>query len=344
MTATGAQRIRGERPGLRDGPWLSLSVQSTRTSAAIGTADGTLARVEGDEVSARIDGDVPATGRAVVGRDRPASRTALAVIAECLARSGHGLQDLAGLCVASGPGAFTALRVAVGVIQGIGIATRLPVIPVPTLAALAVAAVTVDMAEAGDEAARRLPAPSARSDPPRSHLVLTAIDARMNECYFAAWAVVCEARLSVESPPGPAAPGSRPPWRLLGVVPAVAGMDAAVGDGEAALRVFNRVIDGHGDRFTGLHLAGSGFDTDAALRRWSPPVLGGRPGRRLPTLDVDAAAALRAALVGDPGADGGWGPIAAAGLRPLYLRDKVALDVDEQRALALRRDASSLGT
>jgi tRNA threonylcarbamoyl adenosine modification protein YeaZ len=324
-------------PRHRNGPWLALSVQATRTSAAIGTADGTFAHVVGNEASV--------TGPLAVGRDRPASRAALAVIAECLARSGHALHQLAGLCVASGPGAFTALRVAIGVMQGIGIATRLPVIPVPTLAALAVAAVTADLAEIDDEAARHVPAASPRLAAPRSHLVLTAIDARMHECYFAAWEVAFEPRMPIEArTPGAAVPETSPAWRLLGVFPALASAGGGVGSGEAALRVFERVIDTHGDRFAGLSLAGSGFDTEAALRRWSPQALGGRPVRSLPKLDVDAAAVLRAALVGDPSADGGWGPIAAAGLRPLYLRDKVALDVDEQRALAVRRDASSFRT
>ena len=53
---------------------------------------------------------------------------------------------------------------------------------------------------------------------------------------------------------------------------------------------------------------------------------------------------LRAALA-DPlpeaAATNDWGPMPASALRPLYLRDKVALDIDEQQSLARARYASS---
>ncbi len=301
----------------RDGHWLALSVQASRTSAAIGRRDELLHQVWDQEVADRIEPTAPGA---------PASRAALAVIAECLARCRLSLRDLAGLCVADGPGAFTALRVAIGVMQGIGIATRLPVVAVPTLAALAVAATTAD---AGNSAEDSACAPVL----PGSRLVLTAIDARMRECYFA----VCE--VDIQPPvPGRLAASHRP--RLVVAIRPPAG--GHVGDGAAALDVFLPEIAARGASARALILAGSGFASDPALLAWHAPPIGGRPAHRLPALEIDATAVLATALSGTPAGD--WPGVAAADLRPRYLRDKVALDVDEQRALHARRDASSSRT
>jgi tRNA threonylcarbamoyladenosine biosynthesis protein TsaB len=61
-----------------------------------------------------------------------------------------------------GPGSFTGIRIACGVVQGLAFAARRPVVPVPSLMALA-----------------------EQSNHPR---VLAALDARMNEAYLAAYA------------------------------------------------------------------------------------------------------------------------------------------------------------
>jgi tRNA threonylcarbamoyladenosine biosynthesis protein TsaB len=61
----------------------------------------------------------------------------LAMIEAVLAEAGLPLNALDGLAYGRGPGAFTGVRIAAGVIQGIGLATDLKVAPVSSLAALA---------------------------------------------------------------------------------------------------------------------------------------------------------------------------------------------------------------
>lgn len=86
------------------------------------------------------------------------SQLILPMIDELLAEADLVIGQVDGIAFGRGPGAFTGLRIAVGVTQGIAFAADLPVVPVSTLAALA----------QGCEADR----------------VLAAIDARMDEVYW----------------------------------------------------------------------------------------------------------------------------------------------------------------
>ncbi len=92
------------------------------------------------------------------------SERIMPMVDAALAEAGVALRDLDGIAFAAGPGAFTGVRIACGVAQGLSLGTGVPVVPVSTLAALA-------------EVARR------------AHgwtQVLAAQDARMGEVYVAA--------------------------------------------------------------------------------------------------------------------------------------------------------------
>lgn len=86
----------------------------------------------------------------------------LPLLRELLAEAGLSLTQLDGIGFGSGPGSFTGLRIACGVVQGLAFAAGLPVTGICTLEALA--------------------------QQTASGQVVTAIDARMNQIYHAAYA------------------------------------------------------------------------------------------------------------------------------------------------------------
>lgn len=80
-----------------------------------------------------------------------------------LAEAGMRRRDLDALAVGCGPGAFTGVRLAVSAAQGIALALDVPVVPVSSLAALALQA------------------------PDNGAMILAVIDARMGEIYAGAF-------------------------------------------------------------------------------------------------------------------------------------------------------------
>ncbi len=87
----------------------------------------------------------------------------LPMIEAVLAEAGVATSDLDALAFSRGPGAFTGVRIATGVVQGIAFAADLPVAPISTLAAMARRAMNQHAVEG----------------------VVAAIDARMGEIYIA---------------------------------------------------------------------------------------------------------------------------------------------------------------
>jgi tRNA threonylcarbamoyladenosine biosynthesis protein TsaB len=94
----------------------------------------------------------------------------LPMIDSLMAEAGLRPSDLDALAFGRGPGSFTGLRIATGVIHGIALAADLPVVPVSTLAALA-----------QDYFANKAAAPVAESSP---KVAFTAMDARMGEIFW----------------------------------------------------------------------------------------------------------------------------------------------------------------
>ena len=86
----------------------------------------------------------------------------LPMIKDLLAEGGIALSALDGIAFGRGPGAFTGVRIAIGVVQGLAFALDRPVLPVSNLAVLAQRA----MREHG------------------AQQVASAIDARMDEVYW----------------------------------------------------------------------------------------------------------------------------------------------------------------
>jgi len=92
------------------------------------------------------------------------SERIMPMLDEALAEAGVALRDLDGIAFGAGPGAFTGVRIACGIAQGLSLGTGVPVVPVSTLMALC-------------EVARRVHGWTQ---------VLAAQDARMGEVYVAA--------------------------------------------------------------------------------------------------------------------------------------------------------------
>jgi tRNA threonylcarbamoyladenosine biosynthesis protein TsaB len=99
-----------------------------------------------------------------------ASQHLLPWITDLLKQEGVRLQDLDAIAVGIGPGAFTGVRLAVAVVQGLALAAHLPVAPVASLDAIAASAIDHPLLQAMDASKPQF---------------TVAIDARMGEVYWA---------------------------------------------------------------------------------------------------------------------------------------------------------------
>lgn len=90
------------------------------------------------------------------------SQRLLPMVDEVLAEAGLTLKQLDALVFGRGPGSFTGVRIATGMIQGLALGTGLPVVGISTLAAMAQQLIETQNAQR----------------------VVAATDARMDEVYF----------------------------------------------------------------------------------------------------------------------------------------------------------------
>jgi len=153
---------------------LALDTSGARCSVAL-LLDGELAEL-----------DMPA--------ERLQAEHVLPMVGQLLTQAGLGLRSLDAIAFGRGPGAFTGLRVAASVAQGLAYGAGLPVVPVSDLAALAAAAARLHKVER----------------------ILACLDARMHEVYWAAYEMKqgCVVPLNAEAlaPPAEVTPPSGGPW------------------------------------------------------------------------------------------------------------------------------------
>ena len=227
---------------------------------------------------------------------------------ELLADAGIGKSQLDAIAVGRGPGAFTGVRLAVALVQGMALALDLPVLPVSTLAALALPAArsakahgqathnaaasdhaTHNDIERKDEAhSNAMHTDAGCNERAPNPLILAAIDARMGELYLGLFRCDPDRLLIAERDEWmapPSAPDIHTPEKIIGV-----------GTGFAAEA--NGIVSVLGTRL-------QRFDADALPR----------------ATDIARLAALAYAR-GEA--------ITADQLEPAYLRNKVALTLAEQ--------------
>lgn len=245
------------------------------------------------------------------------SQRVLPMARELLAQAGLQMADIGLIAFDAGPGSFTGLRIGCGLAQGLALGIGCPVVPVSSLRALAW--------------------------PYRRVRVLSATDARMGEVYFAQWA--------------PARAGDAAAARLADAALAVAPpaqLSALIQEVARAHEADRLAVTAYGDDPSGLSGApavpgaSDASDLSGTPDRW---VAAGDAFLRYPEL-ADQARAHGAQVLADvfPRADtiAEWAALAWADGRlqrpddavPIYVRNKVALDVDEQRALRQARDAA----
>lgn len=134
-----------------------------------------------------------------------------------LADAGVAKSALDAIAVARGPGAFTGVRLAVALVQGMALALDRPVVPVSTLAALAMPVRVTLPADAG---------------------ILAAIDARMGEVYLGRFAADADGLVT--------ATGEE--WMAAPTLPAVAGAGEFIGVGTGFAAVDAALVTALGAR------------------------------------------------------------------------------------------------
>lgn len=153
--------------GLKYGMPIILAIETSSELASC-------ALLRGETVISRVSEGV-----------RTHSQSVLPMVQEVLAEAGIGLKDCDAIAFGSGPGSFTGVRTACGIAQGLAFGGDLPVVPVVTLDAMALAC--HQQHGAGE--------------------VLAVLDARMGEVYWAQYRFDGSARPVAVLAPALSAPG-----------------------------------------------------------------------------------------------------------------------------------------
>ncbi|MEW6272361.1 MAG: tRNA (adenosine(37)-N6)-threonylcarbamoyltransferase complex dimerization subunit type 1 TsaB [Thermodesulfobacteriota bacterium] len=163
---------------------LLLGIDTTTRVGSVGVVRAPIVAPAHEAPSSAIRSDV--AGRCEVLADvvRHAGlehgSALLASIDESLATAGVALEEVAAIAVASGPGSFTGLRVALATAKGLALGSTVALVGVPTLEALA---------------CTLLPGwlePGLAQEIPPGTLVAACLDARKGEVYGAIFAVRAE--------------------------------------------------------------------------------------------------------------------------------------------------------
>jgi tRNA threonylcarbamoyladenosine biosynthesis protein TsaB len=214
---------------------------------------------------------------------------------ELLAESGITFKALDGIAFGAGPGGFTGLRLACGVTQGLAFGLDVPVVPVSTLAALALAT--------GERTGGRHAVEN----------VWTCLDARMNEVYLAAYRVA-----------GGTAHEVIPPQCLPPASVGSADLFAAAPPGDSPGRDAKLRAVLPAPTFLPACGAGDGFKSYGQVLAAQLPDLIGIHADIFPTASAVARLAARVFARG--------GGLSAELAQPIYVRDKVAFTTAERLA------------
>lgn len=236
----------------------------------------------------RYEGGQPQTTEQVSNQANGHAEQLLPMLDHLLSSAGLERTDISGIVFGQGPGGFTGLRIAAGMAQGLGLGLDIPVFPVSSLLAIA-------------EAVRPVAS---------STLIVSLLDARMQEVFLASFRETGDGELIQEQAPCLIAAEQVPLW-LNGI-----------GSTNDALPVVNASLAAREPGMDGqlpVVLVGSGVHVCSGLIHL--------PGIKLipdaePRAAIMARIGLRAWLAGRF--------IAADQAAPLYVRDKVAFTIKER--------------
>lgn len=148
-----------------------------------------------------------------------ASAQLLPRVHELLARAGIGFAALEAIAFGRGPGAFTGLRTACAVAQGLGFALGRPLVPVDSLLVVA------------EDARRQLGEDTA----PAGRVFAVAMDARMDEAYAGIWRHAPDGWLALEAPALLGLPALQSAWaRHAGAIDVLCGSALSAFGGRVA--------------------------------------------------------------------------------------------------------------